>query len=157
MRRLLVVLAAMVAVWWTVGGSPAAAAPPEHNHTDVMFAMHMIPHHQQAIDMSDIVLAEADIDPGVVDLANRIKAAQAPEIVQMQGWLDDWGLGGMGPGMGPGAGPMMPDMGGMDMGGMDMGMMGMGGMASESQMEALRAAEGVAASRLYLDLMIPHH
>lgn len=51
----------------------------------------MIPHHQQAIQMSDIVLAKQGIDPRVIDLANQIKAAQGPELQQMQGWLTQWG------------------------------------------------------------------
>jgi uncharacterized protein (DUF305 family) len=173
MRHTLILLAALMAAF-LAAGSPTAAGDPltgtAHNHADVMFARHMIPHHQQAIDMSDILLAKPNIDPRVVDLANRIKAAQAPEIVQMQGWLDSWGMGGMGgmgmmpggmPGMGPGGmgpgmgeGPMMPGRG-PGMGGM--GMMNMGGMASDSEMAALRGAQGVDAARLYLDLMIPHH
>lgn len=160
MRRILLVLAAVLAVFWGAG-SPTAAGDPSagtaHNHADAMFAMHMIPHHQQAIDMSDILLAKPNIDPRVADLANRIKAAQAPEIAQMQGWLDLWGMGGMGDmGMMPGG---MPGMGhgGMGPGMGGMGMMNMGGMASESEMAALRDAGGVDASRLYLDLMIPHH
>jgi uncharacterized protein (DUF305 family) len=169
-RRTVVLIAAMMAALWVAGWSDAAADPQigsVHNHADVMFAMHMVPHHQQAIDMSDIVLAKPNIDPRVVDLATRIKAAQAPEIVAMQGWLNSWGMSGGGmmpggmPGMGPGGGPMMPGSpgaGGPGMGGMGgMGMMGMGGMASESEMAALRAAAGVGASRLYLNLMIPHH
>src|SRR6476469_3324270 len=49
-----------------------------HNDADVMFAQHMIPHHQQAIEMSDIVLGKQGIDPRVVQLANQIKAAQGP-------------------------------------------------------------------------------
>ncbi len=56
-----------------------------------MFAQQMIPHHQQAIEMSDIVLARKGIDPRVTDLATAIKAAQGPEIKQMQGWLGQWG------------------------------------------------------------------
>lgn len=54
---------------------------------DVMFASMMIGHHQQAVDMSDLVLVKDGVDPRVVDLAQRIKAAQAPEIEKMQGWL----------------------------------------------------------------------
>src|SRR5919112_5091634 len=59
----------------------ASAAPSadDHNDADVMFAQHMIPHHQQAIEMSDTLLAKLDIDPRVVELANEIKAAQGPE------------------------------------------------------------------------------
>ena len=83
----------------SVTASPSAAAA--HNQEDIMFAQHMIPHHQQAIQMSDIVLAKQGIDPRVVDLANQIKAAQGPEIQQMQGWLTQWGQPTM---------PMMPSM-----------------------------------------------
>lgn len=54
-----------------------------HNSEDVTFAQRMIAHHQQAVHMSDIILGKPGIDPRVVDLANRIKAAQGPEIQQM--------------------------------------------------------------------------
>src|ERR1700757_2287735 len=70
--------------------SPVAAQP--HNQADVTFAQNMIPHHQQATEMSGIMLAKQGIDPRVVDLANKIKAAQGPEIQQMQSWLSQWGV-----------------------------------------------------------------
>lgn len=131
-----------------------AAAASAHNHADMMFAHMMIPHHQQAVQMSDIILAKQGIDPRVVQLATRIKAAQGPEIDTMRGWLDQWGMGGM-PGMSgmpgmPGMGDM-PGMGGMgDMPGMD-------GMMSPADMQALQTAQGVAASRLFLTQMVEHH
>ena len=53
------------------------------------FVHMMIPHHQQAIEMSDIILAKQGIDPQVVDLAKQIKAAR-PEIEKMQGWMSQW-------------------------------------------------------------------
>ncbi|MFP5315825.1 MAG: DUF305 domain-containing protein, partial [Actinomycetes bacterium] len=62
-----------------------------HNDADVMFAQMMIPHHQQAVEMSDIVLAKEGVSPEVMDLATRIKDAQAPEIQTMTGWLEAWG------------------------------------------------------------------
>lgn len=58
-----------------------------HKEADIMFAQHMIPHHQQAIEMSEMLLSEQGIDPRVIGLANQIKAAQGPELQQMQGWL----------------------------------------------------------------------
>lgn len=131
-----------------------AAAASAHNHADMMFAHMMIPHHQQAVQMSDMILAKQGIDPRVVQLATRIKAAQGPEIDTMRGWLDQWGMGGM-PGMSgmpgmPGMGDM-PGMGGMgDMPGMD-------GMMSPADMQALQTAQGVAASRLFLTQMVKHH
>ena len=127
-----------------------SAAPNSQDHTDadVMFAHHMIPHHQQAIEMSDMVLAKQGIDPRVTDLATQIKAAQGPEIKQMQDWLGQWGNPPM-PSMNPSEGH-----GGHDMGGMSGDMMG---MMSDEQMTALKNANGVEASRLFLTGMITHH
>ena len=161
--------------------STSTSAAEAHNQVDVMFAQHMIPHHQQAIEMSDMVLEKQGIDPRVVDLANKIKAAQGPEIQQMQSWLNQWGVptmpmmpgvSGM-PGMPgqsqapsqsgmphhseePGASPtpsgsMMPGMPGMgDMAGME-------GMMSPADMQVLQYAQGVDASKLFLQQMIKHH
>ena len=108
----------------------------EFNASDSMFAMMMIPHHQQAVEMSDMVLAKSGVDQRVRELAQQIKDAQAPEIELMQSWLEDWG---------------MPHAGGMD--GMDMG----DGMMSDDDMAALEAAEGAEAARLFLEQMITHH
>ncbi len=134
--------------------APAAA----HNQADVKFAEMMIPHHQQAIEMSDVILAKQGIDPRVIELATQIKAAQGPEIEKMQGWIKDWGVGGMSgmPGM---------DHGGMHGGGststsmMPSGSMmpGMDGMMSPAEMDALKNAQGVEASKLFLTGMIKHH
>lgn len=93
--------------------SPAARASA-HNDADMMFAHMMIPHHQQAVQMSDMILAKQGIDPRVLDLAKQIKAAQGPEIEQMQAWLNRWGKPGMSdaPGTGATPGTMPPDHGG---------------------------------------------
>lgn len=128
-------------------GSTSESDPPrsdvERNRFDVAFTMMMIPHHEQAIDMADMVLTKEGVNPGIVDLAGRIKAAQAPEITLMESWLDEWGVG-------------MPDMNGIDDMG-DMGDMGHGGMMSDADMEALDQASGTDASRLFLEQMIEHH
>ncbi len=135
--------------------SSAQAAP--HNRADMMFTHMMIPHHEQAIEMSDILLSKQDIDSRVVDLAKQIKAAQGPEIEQMQAWLKQWNMKMEGmPPMGdmPGHGGMgdMPGHGG------GMGTMpGMDGMMSASEMDALKNAQGVEATKLYLTGMIKHH
>lgn len=127
-----------------------------HNDADVAFATGMIPHHKQAIEMSDMLLAKQGIDPQVVSLANDIKAAQGPEIEQMQGWLTQWGAGTM-----PSPSESMPghDMPGHDMsGGGDMtGSSGGHGMMSQADMTALQNAQGAEASRLFLTQMIDHH
>jgi len=135
-------------------GSAGADTPAEdHNDADVTFAQGMVPHHQQAIEMSDMLLAKQGIDPRVVSLANEIKAAQGPEIEQLQGWLANWNVsmspeGGM-PNMPGGDMGDMPNMPGHNMGGM--------GMMSEQDMAALQAAQGVEASRLFLTQMTEHH
>ncbi|WP_090362755.1 DUF305 domain-containing protein [Mycolicibacterium fluoranthenivorans] len=133
----------------TTTTQPATSA--EHNHADEMFAQMMIPHHQQAIEMSDMVLGKQGVDPKVIALATQIKAAQGPEIQQMQGWLTQWGATAMSPSSGM---PGMPGMSGMPgMPGMQTGQ----GMMSEQDMAALQNAQGVAASKLFLTQMIAHH
>jgi uncharacterized protein (DUF305 family) len=115
-----------------------SAAAEAHVDADVMFAQHMIPHHQQAVEMSDTLLGKQGIDPRVTELANQIKAAQGPEIQQMQGWLTQWGT------------PAMPPMSGHDMPAMQ-------GMMSDADMTALKDANGVEAAKLFLTQMIAHH
>ncbi|MGV0607512.1 DUF305 domain-containing protein [Mycolicibacterium sp. XJ1904] len=160
--------------------SVSAAPAANHNHADVMFAHHMIPHHQQAVEMSDMILEKQGIDSRVADMARQIKDAQGPEIEQMQGWLDQWGMPGPGSMPGPKGtgGNMHPGHGGMDESGTEtasppaspapsgsmmpgmpeMGNMpGMGGMMSPADMQALQKAQGVEASKLFLTQMIQHH
>ena len=116
----------------------------DHNAQDVSFAQEMIPHHQQAVVMSDLALTQAS-SAKVKDLATRIKAAQGPEIEQMKGWLASWGepveakSGGMA---------------GMDHGGGDMAGMG---MLDDGQMGSLKASNGAEFDRLFLTGMISHH
>ena len=115
----------------TVGSAAQA------NEADAMFAEMMVPHHEQAISMSEMILAKPGVDPAVTTLAEQIKAAQQPEIDTMNGWLDEWGRPSM-----P-AGHNHHDMG--------------GGMLDEKQMRALDQADGPSGQRLYLDGMIAHH
>lgn len=136
--------------------SPGAAnSASTHNDADVMFAQGMIPHHQQAIEMSDMLLSKQGVDPEIVSLANQIKDAQGPEIKQMQGWLRDWGAASTPP---PSTGMPGHDMsGGGNMGEMP-GMGGGGhGMMSETDMADLQNAQGADAGRLFLTQMIEHH
>lgn len=128
----------------SVSSSPASSG--SHNDEDVTFAQNMVGHHQQAIQMSDIILAKQGIDPRVIDLANQIKAAQSPEIQQMQAWLSQWGQPTMPSSMAPAT--SMPGMPGHS---------GTPGMMSEQDMEALRNAQGLDASKLFLTQMIQHH
>lgn len=151
--------------------APDDTAP--HNQSDVMFARMMIPHHAQAIEMSDMLLAKEGIPEPVTALAEQIKAAQGPEIDEMNSWLEQWDEPQMPGGM-PGPGHNMPGMTSMPMTSMPMtsmpgmgrgmpdsddmpGMGGMGGMMSAQEMQALSDAQGTEATRLFLTHMIDHH
>ncbi|MBM7847561.1 DUF305 domain-containing protein [Arthrobacter roseus] len=122
---------------------PNQNASEQHNDVDVMFAQMMIPHHRQAVEMSEIVLAKDSISPEVSALATRIKDAQAPEIETMTGWLDSWGE----------QAEMSGSMEGHDMGGSS----DMQGMMTEDQVAELKAAEGEAAAKIFLTSMTAHH
>ncbi|MFI6423932.1 DUF305 domain-containing protein [Promicromonospora sp. NPDC050880] len=114
----------------------AAGEHTAHNDADVMFAQMMIPHHEQAIEMADVVLARPDAAPQVAELATQIKAAQAPEIETLGQWLDTWGA------------ERTSEHGGHA---------GMDGMMSEDDMQMLADAAGPEADRLFLEQMIVHH
>ena len=121
--------------------SPAASSSStsaQFNDADVTFAQMMIPHHQQAVEMSAVILSKDGVDPQVTKLAEQIKQAQQPEIDTMTSWLTAWGK------------PADGGMGGMDHGG-DTGMM------SGEQMQQLRDADAATGQRLFLEGMIAHH
>ncbi|HPE12792.1 MAG TPA: DUF305 domain-containing protein [Actinomycetota bacterium] len=113
----------------------------EFNQADVDFAQGMIPHHAQAIEMADMAIAQSD-SAEVTDLAERIRAAQDPEIEQLTTWLEDWGQD-------------VPDREmSMDH---DMGDMSMDGMMTQDQMGEMAAATGAEFDRMFLEMMIVHH
>jgi uncharacterized protein (DUF305 family) len=107
---------------------------------DAMFAQMMIPHHEQAVEMSTLAETRAS-DPRVRELAAEIKGAQQPEIDQMTAWLEEWGV---------------PVMSGMDAMGAHGGH-GMSGMLTEEQLTALEDSSGREFDILFLDGMIEHH
>lgn len=121
----------------------------DHNDADIMFAQMMIPHHQQAVEMSEMLLAKEGIPAQVVEFAQGVIDAQGPEINRMNAMLEAWDQ------------QPVTDSGGMDhgkMSGMDHGKMGgMSGMMSQEDMTALEEAQGTEAARLYLEQMTAHH
>ncbi|NLG55438.1 MAG: DUF305 domain-containing protein [Rhodococcus sp.] len=152
-----------------------ASSDVAHNDADIAFAQGMLPHHEQAIVMSDIILAKADIDPRVIALAQQIKAAQGPEIDTLHEWMTAWGVPGEEHdhgGHGRDEGESYEDYGNRleehyerrgneyeqqyDGGSAPSGH-DMPGMLSDEDLQELRDAEGVDASRLFLTQMIAHH
>ncbi|MET3721662.1 MULTISPECIES: DUF305 domain-containing protein [unclassified Arthrobacter] len=123
--------------------SPMASMMPDanaaHNQSDIMFAQMMMPHHSQAVEMSHIILAKQGIPAEVTALATKIKAAQAPEIETMTGWLKTWNQP-----TGMMTGTTMPAH-------------SMDGMVDEEGINKLKAAQGADAARLFLEQMIGHH
>ncbi len=106
------------------------------NDADVTFLQMMYPHHQQAIQMADLVPSRSQ-DQQVIDLAADIKAAQAPEMAQMQSMLTEFGKSV--PSGGDAMGHNMP------------------GMMSPEQMSSLEGMSGPEFDRMWLEMMIDHH
>src|SRR5690554_705621 len=114
------------------GSTTSPDAAQEFNAADIEFAQMMIPHHEGAISMAQIIRNKQDIDRQITDLAQRIQAAQGPEIDQLTHWLEAWGADAE-----------------MDH--------NMDDMMSEDDVAALEAATGAEASQLFLEQMIVHH
>ena len=117
-----------------MGHGSSGSSNSNYTGADVMFLQMMIPHHQQAIDISNLAMKSSQ-DPELLALAKIIARDQAAEITQMKAWLKDAGAS--------------EDMGhSMD---------GMGGMLSADELSALSAATGKEFDILWLTGMTDHH
>ncbi|MFJ2419372.1 DUF305 domain-containing protein [Streptomyces brevispora] len=121
----------------TLSASEAAkeAGVDTPNSADVRYVRLMIQHHAQALVLTQLVPSRSG-SAAVKRIAERITAAQQPEIGAMRGWLSRHGR------------PEQAD--GHDHGAMP-------GMATAAQLKELRAAKGAAFDRLFLKRMITHH
>lgn len=144
MKRLTLVLVAAVVVL-----TACSTKAKDHNAQDVSFAQGMIAHHRQALEMSDMAATQAS-SPKVKDLAQRIQAAQDPEIQTMKGWLTAWGQPETASSGGGGG------MAGMNHGGGSSEMSGTG-MMTDAEMGGLRSASGAAFDKMFLTMMTEHH
>jgi len=115
-------------------------ANTSYSPNDVQFMQDMIPHHNQAVQMSDLVTDRTNRQE-LNDVAGRIDASQLDEIEFMQGWLSSRGE----PVPEPTAHDAMHTS------------HKMAGMASPEQMADLAQAEGTDFDRMFLTLMIAHH
>jgi uncharacterized protein (DUF305 family) len=117
-----------------MGHSSSPSSNSNYTGADIMFLQMMIPHHQQAIDISNLAM-KVSSDSELLELAKIIARDQAAEIKQMKGWLKDAGAS--------------EDMGhSMD---------GMGGMLNDDELAALSAATGKEFDTLWLKGMTEHH
>ncbi|NUR64550.1 MAG: DUF305 domain-containing protein, partial [Streptomyces sp.] len=105
------------------------------NAADVSYARMMIVHHTQALEMTELAPDRAE-STKVKKLAERIAAAQGPEIDAMESWLTSYGKDTKDAAHEHAAMP---------------------GMATEAQLKKLKAAKGKAFDQLFLTLMITHH
>jgi uncharacterized protein (DUF305 family) len=113
---------------------------------DVGFLQDMIAHHEQAIQIGLLGVANAE-DPDVVHFAQEAIVAQQWEIGYMTALLEDWGYG---------TGDLDRDaMEWMNMA--PTSVENMPGMASADELAALRSASGAEADELFLELMSSHH
>lgn len=112
---------------------------PAYTAADVAFVQGMIPHHQQALEMTALVGERAD-DPDLTTIAERIEVSQVAEIEQLEGWLTARGesVSGMHAGHGDGE-------------------HGMPGMLTPQEMTRLERASGRRFDELFLLGMIRHH
>ena len=117
----------------TASSTPGAT----FNAADEMFAVMMIPHHEQAVEMADLVPTRTT-NPDLLALAAAIKGAQDPEITQMQGWLGTWGTDVAATGDHASHG-------------------GMAGMQSAQTLSELAALKDDAFDDRWMEMMIDHH
>lgn len=111
---------------------------PTFTDADVAFVHAMIPHHQQALELTAMVEGRTASDD-VPLMAERIEASQGDELGQLERWLTDRGQPLEVEGGGHGDHAMMP------------------GMLTDAELAELRAATGPAFDRLWTEAMLRHH
>jgi uncharacterized protein (DUF305 family) len=118
---------------------------PAVDSVDAGFARDMATHHDQAVQMAQVV-RDNSTDPAVRLLAFDIETGQLAQIGQMHGWLDAWGQTGQSDipqmawmGHSVAQGELMP------------------GMATQAELAKLRGLRGRAMDVYFLQLMIRHH
>ena len=146
-----VAAAAGLAAGLLVAGGLLSSTVPAEGSADAGFARDMQAHHAQAVEMAVLVRERTD-DAELRQVALDIELTQQQQQGQMYGWLAVWGLpqASSAPAMAWAAGHGHDDTAAGDGPAMP-------GMATRDEVAALRAAEGEAADRLFLELMITHH
>ena len=118
------------------------AQPAGYNADDVAFATNMIPHREQAVELSAMV-PDRSTNAELIALAQQISAAQQPVIDVMKVFLVQWKEGA--------GNPTSSDSGRAGHGST---MQGMVDAATTAQLESMNGAE---FDKLWLESMINHH
>jgi uncharacterized protein (DUF305 family) len=108
----------------------------DHNADDIAFARTMVPRHQQAVQMAQMVPTNTT-NPQVITLADRIITTQAPDIQAFRTFLMQW-----------------QDVQGHDAPGTDSSGVG---MVDQATMDKLQSLTGPGFDRLWLTSMIEQH
>jgi uncharacterized protein (DUF305 family) len=109
----------------------------DHNAVDMAFTRNMVPHHEQAVEMAQIVPTNTT-NRQIVTLANQVISTQLPEAQAFRVWLMQW-----------------QDAQGNDAA--SQGGMPITGMVDQRTMDRLRSLTGPAFDHLWLTSMIEHH
>jgi uncharacterized protein (DUF305 family) len=125
--------------------SAGTAQPPGFNADDHAFATNMIPHHQQAIELSALA-PERSTDPELIALAAKISAEQEPEIKALRVFLVQWDEN-------PDDDASQDEPGHGEHGGHG----AMAGMVDDATMTRLQSLRGTEFDTLWLQSMISHH
>jgi len=141
----------------------ALAEEQGHNEADVTYLVKMIEHHRQALEMTDLVADRYERD-GIERIADRIAAAQGPEITAMESWLE---VNVFGPAR---ENPAHQNFCGLEGDGthhssdddvvacdLQVDHDDMEGMVSDEDMGRLADADGDAFDQLFVELMTAHH
>jgi len=124
-----------------------SAATPDYNAVDEGFLQDMRYHHDQAVQMAYFYLTGVDDpNPRLTMLAEEILLSQQMETGRMIQMLRNFGLSEVND-----TGVAMAWMG------HQMPIEEMDGLASQEELDAFAAAEGIEASRIFAELMIAHH
>ena len=131
------------ALGYVIGNNRAV---PNANRVDVGFLQDIRVHHEQAVQLSFIYLDDPGTDGDLRTIAHEIVVGQNIEIGRMIQLLRDYGE---------------PEVNDSDLA---MAWMGepvaldrMPGLANQSDIDALVAAEGADADRIFVQLMTVHH
>ena len=140
MTRNLVVFGALVFAGCSSGS--AAEDGESWNKADQEFVQEMIPHHEQAVVMSEMV-SNVEVSGETAALATEIIGAQASEIELMKGFLSEWGVE-YDPSSDQHAGHMMSG---------DVS----NGMMTDEELAELENSMGSDFEKMWLTMMLAHH